>query len=317
VSVWERSAFVSTPENVPPSAAQYVDRLWVQVASGCGPPGVPLSDSTLGVLRASFQVGAWAWCVGPGEPGGGEPEDEARYHAQAARERGFTEFISNQEHFYDAHGNQGDLRYVYPRRYLEALDWDGPLGLTTTPFFGSDMSAWTARKAIFMPQAFTLENGASFTACVGYAHAWGWPDYLIRPLVQCYMTNGQRPDPQALNVEATGLGLGGIPYIIEQAMDDAGRSWLAQMQPTIDRPQQNPPSEGEDLMTLIGSQDGITAACNRLRYLDPQGTKLQQDGKGNWLPLSSLTIPVDQYGAWDKLQRSLQILVDDHDAALT
>jgi hypothetical protein len=68
-------------------------------------------------------------------------------------------------------------------------------------------------------------------------------------------------------------------------------------------------------MTPIGPNDGIAAGCNRLRDLDPQGTLLVKTG-GKWPPLSSLsTVPLDQWKAWDKLQRTLQILKDDHDAA--
>jgi len=55
-------------------------------------------------------------------------------------------------------------------------------------------------------------------------------------------------------------------------------------------------------MTTIGNQDGIAAAINRLRTLDPGGTKPNRnpDDLGTW-------------GAWDKLERTLQILADDHD----
>jgi hypothetical protein len=55
-------------------------------------------------------------------------------------------------------------------------------------------------------------------------------------------------------------------------------------------------------MTQIGDQDGVKAAMNRLRQLDPQGTKPNRnpDDLATW-------------GAWDKLERTLQILADDHD----
>jgi hypothetical protein len=72
------------------------------------------------------------------------------------------------------------------------------------------------------------------------------------------------------------------------------------------------PCEGGD-MTQIGSQDGIKAAVNRLRDLDPSGTLLKKAG-GSWPDISSLNQPVDQWKAYDKLQRTLQILKDDHDA---
>ena len=56
-------------------------------------------------------------------------------------------------------------------------------------------------------------------------------------------------------------------------------------------------------MQTIGDQDGISAAVGRLRTLDPGGTKPNRnpDDLATW-------------GAWDKLERTLQILADDHDS---
>jgi hypothetical protein len=76
-----------------------------------------------------------------------------------------------------------------------------------------------------------------------------------------------------------------------------------------------PPDGGE--MQKIGSQHGVTSAMNRLRTLDPQGTLLVADPyTGKWPPISSLTQPLDQWKAYDKLERSLSILVSDHDEAM-
>src|SRR5262245_32420438 len=66
-------------------------------------------------------------------------------------------------------------------------------------------------------------------------------------------------------------------------------------------------------MATIGSQDGIKAAANRLRDLDPKGTKLVKTSSG-WPDISTLPSDVSKWGAYDKLQRTLQILKDDHDA---
>jgi hypothetical protein len=67
-------------------------------------------------------------------------------------------------------------------------------------------------------------------------------------------------------------------------------------------------------MSAIGSQDGIKAAINRLRDLDPGGTLLKK-GSSGWPDISSLPSDVSQWKAWDKLQRTLQILKNDHDAS--
>ena len=75
------------------------------------------------------------------------------------------------------------------------------------------------------------------------------------------------------------------------------------------------PPDGGD-MQKIGSQHGVTSAMNRLRTLDPAGTLLVQDPyTAKWPSLDTLTQPLDQWKAYDKLERSLIILVTDHDEA--
>jgi hypothetical protein len=69
------------------------------------------------------------------------------------------------------------------------------------------------------------------------------------------------------------------------------------------------------MATKVGSQDGIKAAMNRLRDLDPDGTLLKKAADG-WPDISTLTQPVDQWKAYDKFQRTMQILKNDHDAAI-
>jgi len=66
-------------------------------------------------------------------------------------------------------------------------------------------------------------------------------------------------------------------------------------------------------MSKIGTQHGATAAANRWRDLDPGGTKLKKSG-GKWPSIDTLTIPLDQWGAWDKLERALTITFTDHDS---
>ena len=67
-------------------------------------------------------------------------------------------------------------------------------------------------------------------------------------------------------------------------------------------------------MSAVGNQDGITAAMNRLRDMDPQGTLLVKKG-GKWPDISTLPTDLDEWKAYDKLQRTLQILKNDHDAS--
>jgi hypothetical protein len=75
-----------------------------------------------------------------------------------------------------------------------------------------------------------------------------------------------------------------------------------------------PPDGGSD-MEKIGNQDGIVAATNRIRDLDPGGTLLVKGADGKWPDISTLPPDKSKWKAYDKLQRTLQILKDDHDGA--
>jgi hypothetical protein len=68
-------------------------------------------------------------------------------------------------------------------------------------------------------------------------------------------------------------------------------------------------------MSKIGSQDGIVAFHNRQRDLDPAGTLLVKGKDGRWPDMNQALagVPVDQWKAIDKHQRTEQILKDDHD----
>lgn len=228
---WERSAFVATPGNVPLELVpDSIVRLVVQVAWGTRPT-LPPAD-WLAKARERFEVYAWAWCDARDEAAAAE---EASVHADAAA--GYPAFCANMEEPYDAHGDASSPRYGMPAAYLAELDYGGELGLTTTPRFASDMSAWVKTGAVYQPQAFELETGIGVTECVAFAKSYGWPDAQIRPLLQAYPTRGARPDPAALEAECAALELGGIPYTIEQACDTEGRAWLETLRPTIERPQ--------------------------------------------------------------------------------
>jgi hypothetical protein len=69
----------------------------------------------------------------------------------------------------------------------------------------------------------------------------------------------------------------------------------------------------------VGDQDGVTAGANRLRDLDPAGTLLRKGSDGKWPNMwdELADVPVQDWKAWDKWQRSFQIVVDDHDAAVS
>lgn len=64
------------------------------------------------------------------------------------------------------------------------------------------------------------------------------------------------------------------------------------------------------MATKIGYQDGLKAAYQRIKKLDPAGCN------PNYNPDDPNAIPVDQLKAWDKVHRTLKIMKEDHDASI-
>lgn len=304
---WHNSAFIATPGNAPIiESSDSIDTIFIQVAWGTGPPGAPISDEQLDVLKRYFKIGAWAWCQGA------DIAQEAEWHAEKAHEISAECFIANMEEQYDAHGNSSDPKYSMPTEYLDVLlpdIGDMPLGVTTTAKFGSDMRKWIGSGAIYMPQAFPLENFCTVEDAVEHGMAWGWPIYQIRPLVQTFQTGGQWPDFERMNTDAARYEIGVIPYTFEQ-----GYSVFPELSESIRRPNPEPPlppPEEGDAMQLIGSQHGIVAAYNRMKDIDPAGCNPQFD------PNNYNALPVEQLKAWDKVARSLMIMREDHDEVVS
>jgi hypothetical protein len=315
--------FCATFRNADPSVIGplgVVKGLAPQIAWGAS----PAVDSALlpAWIATCYQHGlvvrGWAWCAATNTL---EAKAEARYHVERCADLGLAWFIANPEEPYDAHGNQSDPRYHMVTAYVEAfhqradeLGLDFPaLGLTSTPTFGSDMTAPIGRGWTGMPQAFSLAAPAATVAnCVAHWNAWGWPNSQLRPLVQTYRTDGNVADPQPYLAESAAAGVGVVPYTVEQAMDTEGQMLLTALKPATMRG----PSE-EEPVEKIGYQDGVTASMNRLREQDAAGTIVQKTG-GKWPkdPLATIAaVPLDQWKAYDKLERALSILIADHDAS--
>lgn len=309
---WTGCAFVANPGDVPLTLVpSWITGLAIQVAWGTAENEIP--DEWLVEAHNHFQIYGWAWCQGA------DLEYEAEVHAGAADRYGCVGFCANMEEPYDAHGNSSDPKYQYPRRYLDALPWDGPLALTTTWSFGSDMTAWQQRGALTMPQAFTAEvPSATLDSAVNFMEAWGWQRPQIRPLIQAYPTNEVRPDASVYAAEAQRLGVGVVPYTVEQAMDDEGRQWLETVRAAVEypsgaqappeptpEPEPEPEPEPPPVGQLIGSQHGVTAMCENWRSVWPQWTKQNRDPNN-----------LSTWGSIDKLERTLLILAQDHDANL-
>lgn len=300
--------FCATFQNADPSviAPLGVARaLAVQVAWGMQPsPDTDLLPAWIDRCRTfGLDVVPWAWCAATTVDGAAA---EGRYHAERCAALGLTEtFVANAEEAYDAHGDSSSPRYLMVTAYVRAFtqragDLRLPfaaLGLTSTPRFGSDVTAAIQAGWTGMPQAFPLAvPGATIAACVDHWRAWGWPTEQLRPLVQTYRTDGAYPPARAFLDESAAAGVGVAPYTVEQALDAEGRALLAELAPAVNR--------GGNTVEKIGPQSGIVAFANWLRA--------QPDvaGRGpHYDPAKIATWPMV-----DKLERALTILAADHDA---
>ena len=146
---------------------------------------------------------------------------------------------------YDAHGDSSSARYAMPAAYAKGFTGRAAelglelraLAITTTPRFGSSTADLSGAGWVTMPQAFSgADPSATVAAVVDHMVAWGWPAALIRPLVQVYATDGRRPVAQPYLDESAAAGVGVVPYIVEQALDDEGRALLVALTSATMRP---------------------------------------------------------------------------------
>jgi len=161
--------------------------------------------------------------------------------------------------------------------------------METIPFANVD---WTPlAKYPILPQVFPAESGINSTA-IQIRDLW-WS----RGVKCVYMTYGTYggAQPNWYNLAA--------PYSLYTA-DDCGNNY----EPWKPTSPNWVACKEVPTMPEIGDQDGIRASTNRLRALDPGGTIVPQGQT-----IDDLTQPLSQWKAWDKLERTLQILKDDHD----
>jgi hypothetical protein len=213
---------------------------------------------------------------------------------ECAEDWGDVPYIVNSES--ELKGSGADLT-DYINQMCGADDY--ALSMEPIPFANVD---WTPIKAPVLPQCFGPEYAGIHTGEVITL----WRQHGIRCVVPTFGTySGWQPSLYSRL----------SPYGLYTADDCASAfaPWSPQgeLDPCQDTP--TPPNGGD--MPDIGYQDGITAAMNRLRDLDPKGTVLAKGPDGKWPGIETLTTPVDQWKAYDKLERTLTILKDDHDAA--
>jgi len=174
--------------------------------------------------------------------------------------------------------------------------YDAALSMEPQPF--DNVEWWPLKDMPVLPQIFPPAGSPAPDDCIEMWHAYG---------VDCvYLTfasyGGCTPSDFDLNA----------PYSIYTA-DDCGGNYAA-WSPRRNSFEGCVDSGGGTPMPAIGSQDGIVAAVNRFRDLDPAGTLLVKQGN-KWPDISTLPSDLSKWKAYDKLQRTLQILKDDHDAA--
>ena len=172
-------------------------------------------------------------------------------------------------------------------------------GLSVEPIPFDNVGWWPCKTMPVLPQILP-ENVPSLDWIIGQWHAYG---------IDCVY-----PSYSSWGGAAPGMFPLNAPYGLYTGDDCGGNyaAWSPREHSYEGCVEQN--GGGGDDMTTIGSQDGITASCNRLRDLDPGGTSLVKDAKGKWPSIDTLTLPLDQQKAYDKLERTLTILAEDHDA---
>jgi hypothetical protein len=190
--------------------------------------------------------------------------------------------------------------------YIDAQlgERDAALSMETWPF--DDVEWWPLAERPVLPQLFKAIVGYEEQATREIWHAYG-----IKCLVLTFGAYGGSTPSDYDRAAPFGV------YSADDCHGDYG-AWSALG--TIDPCS---PKEDEE-MEMIGPDHGITATFNRLRELDPVGTLLTKDAKGKWLPLSTLSepereggpVPVKDWKAYDKGERALTILVEDHDQEL-
>jgi len=215
---------------------------------------------------------------------------------EVAEAWGDTPYIVNSES--EINGTGSDIT-SYIQKMCGADDW--ALSMEPWPFANVD---WSPIKAPVLPQCFGPDWGSpeKEADCT-----WEWHRVGLNCVVPTYGTYNQW-QPAVYNLFS--------PYGLYTADDCANEfaKWAAKgsHEPCTSTP---PPTNGGSVAGDIGNQDGIKAAMNRLRTLDPAGTLLVRDASGSWPDISTLPSDVNQWKAYDKLQRTLQILKDDHGAA--
>lgn len=175
---------------------------------------------------------------------------------------------------------------------------DAAISVECWPF--ANVAWWPLGRYPFLPQIFPAEAEAAKNpeACRDK-----WYDYGIECVVFTFGSyRGMKPsDFNKLT-----------PYGVYTA-DDCGGNYQAWTSQGTHKPCVPETPEPEDDMQMIGKDDGVAAEYNALRDMDPSRTLLKKGTDGKWPALSTLTVPVSQWKAWDKAQRRAQILVDDHD----
>ena len=180
---------------------------------------------------------------------------------------------------------------------------DAAISVEPVPF--DNVGWWPCKEMPTLPQ-IVPENVASLDWIIGQWHAYGID--CVFPTYSSW--GGATPGMYPLNA----------PYGLYTA-DDCGGNYAAWSPREHSYQGCIEPDDGGDVdVTKIGSQDGVTASCNRLRDLDPGGTVLvkapNDKGKMEWPSIDTITKPIDQWKAYDKLERALSILVEDHDGGL-
>ncbi len=164
-----------------------------------------------------LSVVAWTWVT---------PErvaEQTRLAAILRRKYGFDALIVNAEKCFDGTGLDGKwdaVAYARTRQWLGGWMFDCPLAVSPEPRSAMDHRSWQDANAVYMPQAYPLENHATVSDVVDFGLSVGWEPHQIIPLCQVYKTEGKEYPAAEHHRRALDKGVSGVVlYTGDQSFD--------------------------------------------------------------------------------------------------
>jgi len=247
--------------------------------------------------KATYENEGWVVC-GWGTYGqSASPEQDARDAVALVQSLGLAGWIANGEAWAEGANRSYSQLFIneWNKAHLTAALAVSCLSSDTANFARDfDYQAWLTIGSVIMPQVYGNEHATlTVDACLGMMTTASVPQRCLNLTFGTYAVG----NPPTWNT---------VPYYDYERWPGprsvyTGDGTDPTAWPKLKRPVPSPPNGGG--MQKIGSQDGIKASIDRLRKIDPSGTNPNRNPND-----------LSTWGAWDKLERTLQILRNDHDS---